>query len=88
MDSVIVRDYKGHYRIEEADLDALRQLDKLREENKKLKLRIAELEKACANYNEANCDISNKYLEVKLELEMANERIEELERISVEVCVG
>ena len=54
MDSVIVRDYNGHYRIEEADLDALRQLDKLREENKKLKLRIAELEKACANYNEAN----------------------------------
>lgn len=88
MDSVIVRDYNGHYRIEEADLDALRQLDKLREENKKLKLRIAELEKACANYNKANCDISNKYLEVKLELEMANERIKELERISVEVCVG
>ena len=87
MDSVIVRDYNGHYRIEQADLDAIRQLDKLKEENKKLKLRIAELEKACENFNEANCDISNKYLEVKRELEMANERIKELERIDVEVCV-
>ena len=84
MAKVIVKDYNGHYRIDKADLDACYKLDDLRAENNRLKERIRVLERACDNYDQANCKISRELNETRWQLIEAKRRIEELERISVD----
>lgn len=59
----------------------------LENENKKLKERITRLETACRNFNVINCELSDSYLEMKKELDKAQEKIKKLEQISVEVEV-
>lgn len=59
----------------------------LENENKKLRERIDRLETACRNFNIINCELSDSYLEMKKELEKAQEKIKKLEQISVDVEV-
>ena len=59
----------------------------LENENKKLRERIDRLETACRNFNIINCELSDSYLEMKKELEQAQEKIKKLEQISVDVEV-
>lgn len=59
-------------------------LDDLRAENNRLKERIRALERACDNYDQANCKISRELNETRWQLIKAKRRIEELERISVD----
>ena len=54
---VIVKDYNGHYRMDQVDLDDCWRLEDLRAENSRLRERIRELERACDNFNRANCKI-------------------------------
>lgn len=82
--SVIVKDYNGHYRIDQADLDDCRRLDDLRLENAQLRERISELERARDNFDEGNCKISQELNETRWKLIEAQRRIEELERIEVD----
>lgn len=81
---VIVKDYNGHYRIDQVDLDDCRRLDELRSENGRLREQIRELECACDHFDEANCKISEELNETRWKLIEAQKRIEELERIDVD----
>lgn len=81
---VIVKDYNGHYRMDQVDLDDCRRLEDLRAENDRLRKRIRELEQACDNLNEANCKISQELNETKWKLIKAQQRIEELEHIEID----
>lgn len=81
---VIVRDYNGHYRMDKVDLDACRKLDDLRAENGRLRERIRELERACDNYDEANCKISQELNETRWKLIEAQEQLARLEHIDVD----
>ena len=81
---VIVKDYNGHYRMDQVDLDDCRRLDDLRAENGRLKERINELERACDNLDEANCKISQELNETRWQLLEAQQRIEELEHIEID----
>lgn len=80
---VIVKDYNGHYRIDQVDLDDCRRLDELRAENQRMRERIRELEQACDYYDEANCKIGQELNETKWKLLQAQKRINELERIDI-----
>ena len=59
----------------------------LENENKKLKERINKLETACRNFNMINCELSDRFLEMKRELEKAEDKIKKYEQINVEVEV-
>lgn len=84
IEKIIVRDYNGHYRMDQVDLDDCYNLDRYRIENCRLKERIKELERACDNYDQANCKISQELNETRWQLIEAKHRIEELERIAVD----
>lgn len=81
---VIVKDYNGHYRMDQVDLDDCRRLDELRAENSRLRERIQELEQACDNFDQANCKISQELNETRWQLLEANKRIEQLQSIDVD----
>ena len=68
IEKIIVKDYNGHYRMDQVDLDDCYKLDEYRIENCRLKERIRELEKACDNYDQANCKLSRELNEVRWQL--------------------
>ena len=82
--NVIVRDYNGHVRIEQADLDALNDLESLRSKIANKNREIEELRRAVDNLISANSKISNELNETRWDLKKANERIADLQKISVE----
>lgn len=84
IEKIIVKDYNGHYRMDQVDLDDCYKLDKYRIENCRLKERIKELERACDNYDQANREISQALNETRWQLIEAKARIEELEGIEVD----
>lgn len=84
IEKIIVKDYNGHYRMDQVDLDDCYKLDEYRIENCRLKERIRELERACDNYNQANCNISRVLNETRWQLIEAKRRIEELEEVKVD----
>lgn len=81
--NVIVKDYNGHIRIEQADLDALNDLESLRSEIANKNREIEELRRAVDNLVSANLKIGNELSDVRWELKKANEKIADLQRISV-----
>lgn len=82
--NVIVKDYNGHVRIEQADLDALNDLESLREEIANKNREIEELRRAVDNLVSANAKIGNELNATRWELKKANERIADLQKISVD----
>lgn len=83
-DSVIVRDYNGHLRIDQADLDAVEVLEELRETIFQKDKEIERLRKAWQNANEANIKIGNELNATRWELIEARKEIERLTRISID----
>ena len=83
-DSVIVRDYNGHLRIDQADLDAVETLEELREKIYQQDKEIQRLQKAWQNANEANIKIGNELNATRWELIEARKEIERLTRISID----
>lgn len=82
--NVIVKDYNGHIRIEQADLDALNDLESLRSEIANKNREIETLRRAVDNLVSANSKISNELNATRWELKKANERIADLQKISVD----
>lgn len=82
--NVIVTDYNGHVRIEQADLDALNDLESLRSEIANKKREIEELRRAVDNLVSANSKIGNELNATRWDLKKANERIADLQKISVD----
>lgn len=82
--NVIVTDYNGHVRIDQADLDALNDLESLREEIANKNREIEELRRAVDNLVSANSKIGNELNATRWDLKKANERIADLQKISVD----
>lgn len=82
--NVIVKDYNGHIRIDQADLDALNDLESLRSEIANKNREIEELRRAVDNLVSANSKIGNELNATRWELKKANERIADLQKISVD----
>ena len=82
--NVIVKDYNGHVRIEQADLDALNDLESLRSEIANKNREIEELRRAVDNLVSANSKIGNELKATRWDLKKANERIADLQKISVD----
>ena len=82
--NVIVKDYNGHVRIEQADLDALNDLESLRSKIANKNREIEELRRAVDNLISANSKIGNELNATRWDLKRANERIADLQKISVE----
>ena len=82
--NVIVKDYNGHVRIDQADLDALNDLESLRSEIANKNREIEELRRAVDNLVSANSKISNELNATRWDLKKANERIADLQKISVD----
>jgi septal ring factor EnvC (AmiA/AmiB activator) len=82
--NVIVKDYNGHVRIEQADLDALNDLESLRSKIANKNREIEELRRAIDNLISANSKIGNELNATRWDLKKANERIADLQKISVE----
>ena len=90
-EKVIVTDYNGHVRIKPIDLDRLYALEAKENEHqsevKKLRQRIRELEKACDNFSSTNNALSREISELRWALKDAENTIEQLQKIDVEVVV-
>ncbi len=82
--NVIVKDYNGHVRIDQADLDALNDLESLRSEIANKNREIEELRRAVDNLVSANSKIGNELNATRWDLKKANERIADLQKISVD----
>lgn len=82
--NVIVKDYNGHIRIDQADLDALNDLESLRSEIANKNREIEELRRAVDNLVSANSKIGNELNATRWDLKKANERIADLQKISVD----
>ena len=82
--NVIVSDYNGHVRIDQADLDALNDLESLRSEIANKNREIEELRRAVDNLVSANSKIGNELNATRWDLKKANERIADLQKISVD----
>ena len=82
--NVMVKDYNGHIRIDQADLDALNDLESLRSEIANKKREINELRQAIDNLVSANSKIGNELNATRWDLKKANERIADLQKISVD----
>lgn len=80
----IVRDYNGHLRIDQADLNAVETLEELREKIYQQEKEIEKLRKAWQNANEANIKIGNELNATRWELIEARKEIEKLTRISID----
>lgn len=83
-EQVIVRDYNGHLRIDQADLDAVEKMEELREKIYQQDKEIQRLRKAWQNANEANIKIGNELNATRWELIEARKEIEKLSRISID----
>lgn len=88
---IIVTDYNGHVRIEQADLDRLYALEAKENEHqsevKKLRQKISELKKACDNFASTNEALSREISELRWALKEAENTIEQLQKIDVEVVI-
>ena len=82
--NMIVTDYNGHVRIDQADLDALNDLESLRSEIANKNREIEELRRAVDNLVSANAKIGNELNATRWYLKKANERIADLQKISVD----
>ena len=82
--NVIVKDYNGHIRIDQADLDALNDLESLRSEIANKNREIEELRRAVDHLVSANSKIGNELNATRWDLKKANERIADLQKISVD----
>ena len=82
--NVIVTDYNGHVRLDQADLDALNDLESLRLEITNKNREIEELRRAVDNLISANSKIGNELNAARWELKKANEKIADLQKISVD----
>ena len=81
--SVIVRDYNGHVRVDQADLDALETLGELRAQLSEERKENETLRETIKRLSKANGNISAELNETRWALLMANEKIEKLQRIEV-----
>ena len=81
--SVIVRDYNGHVRVDQADLDALETLGELRAQLSEERKENETLRETIKRLSKANGNISAELNEKRWALLMANEKIEKLQRIEV-----
>ena len=90
-EKVIVTDYNGHVRIEQHDLDRLYALEAKENEHqdevRKLRREVERLEKIRDNLATANEKLSREISELRWALADAENRIEELRKIDVEVTV-
>lgn len=81
--SVIVTDYNGHVRIDQADLDALETLGELRTQLSEARKENETLRETIRRLSEANGKISAELNETRWALLRANEKIEKLQSIEV-----
>ena len=81
--SVIVTDYNGHVRIDQADLDALETLGELRTQLSEERKENETLRGTIRRLSKANGNISAELNETRWALLRANERIEKLQSIEV-----
>lgn len=81
--SVIVTDYNGHVRIDQADLDALEVLGELRTQLSEEKKENDTLRETIRRLSKANGKISAELNETRWALLRANEKIEKLQSIEV-----
>ena len=81
--SVIVRDYNGHARVDQADLDALETLGELRTQLSEERKENETLKETIRRLSKANGNISAELNETRWALLRANEKIEKLQRIEV-----
>lgn len=91
IESVIVTDYNGHVRIEQVDLDRLYKLEFREAEYLRtiteLRNELSDTKKACLNLSETNEALSREVSKLRWALIDAENKIEELQRIEVEVKV-
>ncbi len=80
----IVRDYNGHLRIDQVDLDKVEIMEELMEKIYLQEKEIERLRKAWQNANEANIKIGNELNATRWELIEARKEIERLTRISID----
>ena len=80
----IVRDYNGHLRIDQVDLDKVEIMEELMEKIYQQDKEIQRLRKAWQNANEANIKIGNELNATRWELIEARNEIERLTRISID----
>lgn len=80
----IVRDYNGHLRIDQVDLDKVEIMEELMEKIYLQEKEIERLRKAWQNANEANIKIGNELNATRWELIEARKEIEKLTRISID----
>ena len=90
-EKIIVTDYNGHIRIEQVDLDRLYTLEakenEYQSEIKRLHQRISDLERACDNLVSTNEALSRDISGLRWKLIDAENIIERLQKIDVEVTV-
>ena len=80
----IVRDYNGHLRIDQVDLDKVEIMEELMEKIYLQEKEIERLRKAWQNSNETNIKIGNELNATRWELFEARKEIEKLTRISID----
>ena len=80
----IVRDYNGHLRIDQVDLDKVEIMEELIEKIHLQEKEIERLRKAWQNSNETNIKIGNELNATRWELFEARKEIEKLTRISID----
>ena len=81
--SVIVTDYNGHVRIDQADLDALETLGELRTQLSEERKENEMLRETVRRLSKSNGNISAELNETRWALLRANEKIEKLQSIEV-----
>lgn len=81
--SVIVTDYNGHVRIDQADLDALETLGELRTQLSEERKENETLRETVRRLSKANGKISAELNETRWALLRANKKIEKLQSIEV-----
>lgn len=81
--SVIVTDYNGHVRIDQADLNALETLGELRTQLSEERKENETLRETVRRLSKANGKISAELNETRWALLRANEKIEKLQSIEV-----
>lgn len=84
VDKVIVRDYNGHYRLEQVDLDeVLRARDRLKEIDD-LKVQVEYWKDAWEKCQDANIAIGNELTDTRWKLIAVQKRLAALEHIDID----